>query len=303
MKKTLDRLYENCPEKPLKPPILILSDLHMGDGGGSDDFKANSGIYLALLREYFPKGHTLVLLGDIEELWEDDLVDILLTYPEIFSWHKKFHQEGRLIKIVGNHDIFLEERKFFARAKAVLRKRGLEELYDLLPPPSLPALKMKLEEGEIFLFHGHQLDFLSNALWKLSRFFVRYLWKPIQIMLRVSTASPAKGSRKRRALEREYYKWAEKRRKVIVCGHTHRAMFASSIGKQETTGEVYRMSLPVYFNSGCGIYTDGKITAIEISHGKIRLLAFYLQDGKLKAEVLGEDSLSKIFKSVYPQKP
>ncbi len=303
MKKTLDKLYENSPEKSIQPPILILSDLHMGDGGGSDDFKANSGVYQTILREYFSRGHTLVLLGDIEELWEDDLVDILLTYPEIFSWHKKFLQEGRLIKIVGNHDIFLEEPKYFSRIKTVLRKKGHQELLLHLPPPSIPAMKIKLGEGEIFFFHGHQLDFLSNTLWKLSRFFIRYLWKPIQIMLRVTTASPARLRRKRTVLEREYYNWAEKRRKVIVCGHTHRAMFASSVRKEELKGEVYRMSLPVYFNSGCGIYTDGKITAIEISHGEIRLLAFYLQDGELKVEVLGEETLSKIFNSVYSQEP
>ncbi len=305
MKGLLDRLYEKTPVYRVKPgeKVLIFSDLHMGDGGGSDDFKRNSGLYLRILENFYHLGYHLVLLGDIEELWEDDLVEVLLTYPEIFHWHRKFFQEGRLHRVVGNHDIFTEERRFLKRTADKLKKIGKEELIPLLPPLSLPSLKLEFPEGEIFLFHGHQLDFLSNSLWKLSRFFVRYLWKPLQILLKVTTSSPARVWKKRLALEKKYYQWAEKRKKVIVCGHTHRAMFASRSGKEEGHGgRAVPMPLPIYFNSGCGIYTDGRITAVEILPGTIKLLAFYLEGNSLRVEVLGREKLRNIFSSLRPEK-
>ncbi len=305
MRGLLDRLYEKAPVYKVKPEekILVFSDLHMGDGGGSDDFKRNSGLYLRILESYHRLGYHLILLGDIEELWEDDLVEVLVTYPEIFHWHKKYLQAGRLHRVVGNHDIFTEEKRFLKRTADKLKKIGKEELVPLLPPLSLPSLKLVLPEGELFLFHGHQLDLLSNSLWKLSRFFVRYLWKPLQILLRVTTSSPAKVWKKRAALEKKYYQWAERRKRVIVCGHTHRAMFASRSGKEEgKVGKTTAMPLPVYFNSGCGIYTDGKITAIEILPGQIRLLAFYLEGSSLRVEVLGKEELRNIFSALIPQK-
>ena len=33
----------------------------------------------------------------------------------------------------------------------------------------------------IFLIHGHQGDLINDRLWKLGRFLVRYIWKPLEI--------------------------------------------------------------------------------------------------------------------------
>ncbi len=303
MKGLLDRLYERSPVHKMAPEekILIFSDLHIGAGGRSDDFKRNSLLYLKILEEAYSPGYHLILLGDIEELWEDDLVDILATYPEVFRWHREYYRAGRLHRVVGNHDIFIEENRFLQRTEDKLRELGREDLVPLLPPPSLPSLRLELPQGEIFLFHGHQLDFLNNSLWKISRFFVRYLWKSLQALFRITTSSPARAWKKRASLEGKYYRWAESRRKVIVCAHTHRAAFASRMGKSEGNGEkIAEMPLPLYFNSGCGIYTDGRITAIEIRSGEIALLAFHLEGRHLKTEVLGRERLKNIFSRVLP---
>jgi len=299
MKRILDRVYENAPvyELDSESKVVIFSDIHMGDGSDSDDFRPNAEIYLKALKSYHRKKFVLILLGDIEELWEDDLDEVALTYKEIFKLHHHFDMEGRLIRVVGNHDIFLEERSYVEKMATRIKEKGNPELIEILPsPPILQGLRLVFEGQEFFLFHGHQLDYMSNALWKLSRFVVRYFWKPIQLILRVSSSSPSKVHRRRNKLEEKYYHWAEKRRKIVICGHTHRAMFASRVGKEEgIPGKISeRIQKPIYFNTGCGIYTDHRITSIEIDRETMSLLSFHIEGERLKKYILASASLQNI---------
>jgi len=48
--------------------LIIMSDMHRGDGTGSDDFAHNSLIYKCALDYYMANGFTYVELGDAEEL-------------------------------------------------------------------------------------------------------------------------------------------------------------------------------------------------------------------------------------------
>ncbi len=299
MKGILDRIYGNAPEYKLDAGsrIVIFSDIHMGDGGDSDDFKPNAEIYLRALRKYHRDGFILILLGDIEELWEDDLDEVAITYHEIFRLHNKFDREGRLIRVVGNHDIFLEEKSYVDRMANRLKRKGEGKLVKYLPyPPVLQGLRLIFQKKEFFLFHGHQLDYMSNALWRISRLFVKYLWKPIQLMLKISSSNPSKVHRRRNKLEEKYYRWAESRGKIVICGHTHRAMFASRVRKEEgTPGDVSgRIQKPIYFNTGCGIYTDHRITGIEVDQGAMFLVSLSVQNGRLKRDVLASASLQEI---------
>ena len=52
---TLQKLFEEAPRVPLRPTdrVVILSDLHLGDGGLRDDFRQNAGLVQDVLRDYY----------------------------------------------------------------------------------------------------------------------------------------------------------------------------------------------------------------------------------------------------------
>ena len=52
---------------------VLLSDIHLGDGGRADDSRNNEQALVDALRHYAGAGYTLLLLGDIEEFWQFDL--------------------------------------------------------------------------------------------------------------------------------------------------------------------------------------------------------------------------------------
>jgi len=298
MKGILDRLYETSPVYLFnrESRIVIFSDIHKGDGGDSDDFRENADIYHSALEHYYENGFILILLGDIEELWEDDLDDVMLRYPGIFEIYERFYTERRLIKIIGNHDIFLDDEGYVSKMMKRIKKRRAEISKNFPYSPVLESLRLVCSEGEFFLFHGHQLDVVSNTLWKISRFAVRYFWKSVQLILRVSSSSPSKVYRKRNALEEKYYSWAASREKIVICGHTHRAMFASRAGKEEGGQKDVSSGIqkPIYFNTGCGIYPDHKITCIELDRGKMSLIALTTEEKGLKKVILDSASVPDI---------
>ncbi|MBA4397330.1 MAG: hypothetical protein C0394_08110 [Syntrophus sp. (in: bacteria)] len=48
--------------------LIVMSDMHRGDGTGADDFAQNSLIYRCALQYYLENGFTYIELGDAEEL-------------------------------------------------------------------------------------------------------------------------------------------------------------------------------------------------------------------------------------------
>lgn len=80
---------------------------------------------------------------------------------------------------------------------------------------------------DIFLIHGHQGRLFEDQAWKLSRFAAHFVWKTIQKILRIGLDGPAENFRIRDDLEMNYYRWAKKNRVLLICGHTHRAIFGS----------------------------------------------------------------------------
>ena len=55
------------------------------------------------------------------------------------------------------------------------------------------------------------------------------------------------------------------------------------------------MRKPCYFNTGCGSFSDGDITGIEIAEGKIRLIRWPDKNKKPKPYVLVEEPLRDVF--------
>ena len=90
--------------------LIIMSDMHRGDGTGSDDFAHNSLVYKCALNYYLENGFTYIELGDAEELWENRAFDqIYITHTSVYDRLAQFHnpdaEKTRYIKIWGNHDL------------------------------------------------------------------------------------------------------------------------------------------------------------------------------------------------------
>ena len=94
--------------------------------------------------------------------------------------------------------------------------------------------------------------------WRLSRFLVRYLWKPLELVGFKDPTSAANNLSKRSKVELNLIKWVEKNDIIMVAGHTHKPAFPAK-------GE------SLYFNDGCCIHPRC-ITGIEICQGQISLI-------------------------------
>jgi len=284
--------------------VLILSDLHMGNGGRHDEFRHNAGLVKTILRQYYlPQQYSLVLNGDIEELFKFSLESIERKWAEVYELFIEFKEHGFFWKTYGNHDVALLDRKDYRLSSSLVE-----------------SLKFHYGDETILLFHGHQAAlFLWQQYSMLSRaviFFLRYIAKPTGI----KNYSVAYSSRRRFVIEKSIYEFSNQAKIVSIIGHTHRPLFESlskadylnyriedlcrsfsSVAGEERPAikrkivelktelaECYKkgkamglrsglynnITIPTVFNSGC---TIGKrcITALEIEGGLIRLVCWY----------------------------
>ena len=302
----LERLLQKA--KPINldnsSKILILSDLHIGNGGRRDEFKRNAELVKTMLGNYYlPEKYSLVLNGDVEELFKFPLESIEAVWGELYDLFLKFEQNGFFWKIYGNHDAeLLEERKYRLASSMV------------------ESLKFQYGKETLLLFHGHQASVL---LWEtypiVSRavvLFIRYIIKPVGIR----GFSIAYNSTRRFAIEKSIYEFSNNAKIVSIIGHTHRPLFESlskvdflnyrieelcraypAADTQRRTliekkisalkveldacykqgkkiglrsGLYNNITIPSIFNSGCAIGKRG-ITALEIEGNKIRLVYWY----------------------------
>ncbi len=96
--------------------LVVMSDMHRGDGSGADDFAKNSLIYRCALEHYLEEGFTYIELGDAEELWENDNFDqIYITHTPVYELLAKFHDpdlaKTRYLKVWGNHDLYWKDHE------------------------------------------------------------------------------------------------------------------------------------------------------------------------------------------------
>ena len=133
-------------------------------------------------------------------------------------------------------------------------------------------LKHQDTNQEIFLLHGHQADFMNYIGWRINRFLVRVLWKPLQVVGIADPTSPAKNYKETIKVERRIKKWiASKGNLFTVIGHTHRPRFPEA-------GEL------ALFNDGSCVHPRS-ITGMEIENGCITLIKWQIattDDGVLQ---------------------
>ena len=258
--------------------FILFSDCHRGDNSFADDFANNRNIYFHALKTYYAEGFNYCELGDGDELWENlSFESILSAHKNVYMLMKLFHDEGRLHMIWGNHDMVYRNEDYVSKHLNTYfdPKTGKDE--DLF-------CDIKYHEGiilehsetgqEIFLCHGHQADWWNYLFWKWSRFMVRILWKPLNVMGIADPTSPAKNYKELIKVERKTKRWIiENDNLITITGHTHRPRFPEP-------GDI------AYFNDGSCVHPRS-ITGLEIEAGKISLIKWQIvttEDGTLKID-------------------
>jgi len=285
---------------------IVFSDHHRGRRDRADDFLLCEPAYIKALNHYLKEGYNLLLLGDVEEFWENPFNKVINSYEKVLNIEKQFYDKGKFIKLWGNHDeswqfpIFVSKKlkKFFPKIKA-------HEGITLRLTDANKAL------GQILFVHGHQGSITSDKFAVFSKFFVRYFWRNIQVLFNMPLSTPSNNMGLKSAHDKEMYEWASsKEKQVIICGHTHQPVFLSRtyldelelkreevlskadvIQQTQVEEEISNIEKkkkkikdpthlnatkhaisPCYFNSGCCSFSDGDITGLELTKDSIKLV-------------------------------
>lgn len=263
--KRLEHAFLDAPVLPLSPSshYVLISDCHRGCGTNNDNFLKNQNLYFAALQHYFDRGFTYIELGDGDELWENrSFATIKSTHNNVFWMLSRYYKEGRLIMLYGNHDIVKKRPRFTARhcASYPCSTCQEEELFPDMNFYSGVILKNTYSQKDIYLTHGHQADYFNSVLWRTSRFLVRYVWKPLELLGFLDPTSAAKNNTKKQKIERTLTDWAARQGCLLITGHTHRPMLDAS---------------GTYYNTGSCVHPRC-ITCIEIEKLRISLVKWML---------------------------
>jgi len=301
--RKLTKQFTESPEFPIDhhKGWVIFSDLHMGDGGSTDDFKQNASLFSNVLEKfYLPKNHGLILNGDVEELQRFKLSKILKKWEEIYQIFDAFHHKKALYKTIGNHDLELQLMK--------------ELPFDYT---HYESLKLNYKDQHLFIFHGHQASKKYQEHNELIGFTLKYFANPLGI----KSYSVSHSSQKQYIIEKRAYGFSAFNKIVSIIGHTHRPLFeslhkverikfkieqlcrdyATSLEKDlrgiKTQIKAHKKELrkyykankghnfknyvyntlfhiPCVFNSGCVVGKRG-MTCLEIEDEKIRLVHWF----------------------------
>jgi UDP-2,3-diacylglucosamine pyrophosphatase LpxH len=278
IQKIIDNSYKNAKRVSIdwESKLIFFSDCHRGNNSYSDDFSHNGNIYFHALRTYFENNYTYIELGDGIELWENhNFKEIFEAHQNVFMLLRKFHLKKRLHILWGNHDMILRKDKKAQKLLGTYFDRITATTKDLFNGLTLDEGIILDVEGftkNILLIHGHQADFFNYVLWKWSRFLVRFLWKPLQILGIKDPTSPAKNYKELLRVERKLKKWIiANNNQMVIAGHTHRPRFPNP------------NELP-YFNDGSCVHPRS-ITGIEIVNLEISLIKWHTishKDGTLQ---------------------
>lgn len=314
--------------------LIIFSDHHKGNRDGADDFWVCEQAYNAALAYYDRLQYRLIVLGDVEELWEEWPQTVLKAYPHTLELEGKFHQEGRYMRFWGNHDD--------AWSHDDMVEKLLVPVFGGLPLKVRESLILHVRDGEselgrLFLIHGHQGTLDSDRIAPISKFLLRYFWRPFQRLTKIYLNTPSQDFELRYEHDSAMYFWSQAQEKIVlIAGHTHRPVFKSESQeeiarkafkeieerfaknpddtrlKQELAEKAAELEWihtkqlrtpmpltafkkPSYFNSGCCAFRDGDITGLELSDGEIRLVRWPDDQDQPRPKILATARLRDIF--------
>lgn len=247
--------------------LVIISDCHRGIGSGADNFGPNQLLFYHALESYYQQGFQYIELGDGDELWQNRRMDdIKQEYDRVFELMAQMYRDGKLIMIYGNHDVIKRKQSWCRQNLTKMHAHNCKKESPLFPDISVKqavVLTQKETGNEFLVLHGHQADFFNDRLYRLSKFLVRHIWRPLQLIGIKDPSSTTINPRKKDKVEKILMGWCEKNKKAIVAGHTHRAIFPQP-------GET------PYFNDGCCVHPR-YITAIEICQGEIAVVKWEVE--------------------------
>ncbi len=251
----LQKAYEGALTLPLKfsSKYVIFSDCHRGDGSSNDNFMKNQTLYLTALRHYYKSAFTYIELGDGDELWENrHMAQIIEIHEDVFQLLSLFHEQNRLHMLYGNHDIVKKNKTYTTKHYSTYPCRCCNTP-SLTGRPFMP--QVSFHEGllfetctdypyensshtsqKLFLTHGHQTDLLNSTFWPLSRFLVRYFWKPLEHLGFLDPTSAAKNYSRMEKTEKRLQSFAQKHDLFLIAGHTHRPYLSKNDSLYANTG-------------------------------------------------------------------
>jgi len=222
----------------LPDKFIVFSDQHRGAKNGADDFMNAEPNYMAALDYYFQNGYKFISLGDCEELWENSLASIKKHNALSFDSEKRFVQQNRFYKVIGNHDLFwnndplgwlflknIYDQEVKVYDGIALQLGVMSQEFRVNTTDS--ELGIHNSELNIFLTHGHQGDASSDGNW-FSKFFVARIWAPLQAFLKINPNTPAFNNQLKSVHNRIMYEWsALQKNLILITGHTHQPVFES----------------------------------------------------------------------------
>ncbi len=261
--------------------FVIMSDVHRGNSSWGDNFSGNQNLFFAALYYYYDNGYTYIELGDGDELWENRAIeDIISAHSDAFWLMSLFYRDRRFYMLYGNHDIVKRDPRYSQTRCHSFYCDSMNSYLALFPGIEITEgliLRYKNTNNQIFLTHGHQGDFLNDTIWRVARFLVRYLWRPLELVGIKDPTSTSKNYRKMNSVERNLITFSKENQQMIICGHTHRPVFPH-IGE------------PLYFNDGSCVHPRC-ITAIEIRNGTISLVKWAIMTKPDRTLFVGREVL------------
>lgn len=309
--------------------LVIFSDHHKGARDPADDFQPCERTYLTALRAYDQQAYSLIILGDAEELLEQDIPEVVRAYSNVLAVEAAFYPQ-RYWRVIGNHDILWQD--------ASLVRKYLDLYFPGIQFHEALVLEFPDEQGERMgegvLLHGHQGTIDADILGFLAARLLPY-YRKLQILTGIGHTTPAQDACLRALQDTHMYRWVRKRRKTfLVAGHTHRPVWSSATHLENLYWELFTLlelptearpddfeaqisalmqaierreqryppcddtikTRPCYFNSGCCRFADGDITGIEIADNNIRLVKWGADEsGQIVRTVLEETHLAAVF--------
>ncbi len=257
----LSQAFAAAPVLPLDPSsrYVLFSDCHRGCANSNDNFVKNQHLYFSALKYYYQDTFTYVELGDGDELWENRKMEqIIEAHDHVFRLLSEFYRENRLYMLYGNHDMEKKKKNYPARHCSSYFCTDSQQMQCLFPDIKYySGIILENADGlRLYLTHGHQADLLNSVFWRVSRFLVRYIWKPLEYIGVPDPTSAAKNNHRKTQTEKQLSDWSKKEQQILITGHTHRPRL--------------RDDGSLYFNAGSCVHPHG-ITCIEIKNQTLTL--------------------------------
>lgn len=259
---------------------MVISDVHLGNTDRADDFKHNEQITMDSLSYYKTKGYKLILLGDIEELRQFDLSEIKQHYNDTIYKTIRSFGDDNVIRVYGNHNIDWSVFQYPIRNDQSLSRKPAE------------ALRLKTNgDPNIFLIHGHQDTLDSDKFSWISRGAINIYGKTLEHIIDLDPSPSLTKSMIMKDFEKERYNWAKANKRLIICGHTHRAIFASQSWIEKLKKDMIRLQTEIH---GANTTNDRKEELIDQIYRLGRQIQYEEQRGR-EVEPLEQKALPVYF--------